>query len=342
MVLFFTSMFPAASLYHLPCQTVSGMWCHVPAVGRARSALRPRRAGRTGTTGSCPRTRPPGNAAPHRAEARTQTRPVFRSSPRWPRAPSGMPPSSPEGQPGPAPAAAAAGPDPALPAGGAPTGAAGPRGPGRHWPCAPLLLRGGPWTVLSGPKASRTTGKREAVTPSKDSLFQREGGPARELPAPTQAVQVGAPVHGRLPSHARCRLQSRVSDSRWLKRPRQVAVIPNDDRPSWVRRPASFDPDPDALSAHRSALATPPPPVLPRWQRPPIYVLPHSHQTTACGLGWQNTADPTSVTGSPPPAVPGGLGVLGPGVESPPATALSREAGWQGSRGGHWAVRYSH
>lgn len=98
MVLFFTSMFPAASLYHLPCQTVSGMWCHVPAVGRARSALRPRRAGRTGT-GSCPRTRPPGNAAPHRAEARTQTRPVFRSSPRWPRAPSGMPPSSPEGQP---------------------------------------------------------------------------------------------------------------------------------------------------------------------------------------------------------------------------------------------------
>lgn len=99
MVLFFTSMFPAASLYHLPCQTVSGMRCRVPAVGRARSALRPRRAGRTGTTGSCPRTRPPGNAAPHRAEARTQTRPVFRSSPRWPRAPSGMPPSSPEGQP---------------------------------------------------------------------------------------------------------------------------------------------------------------------------------------------------------------------------------------------------
>lgn len=115
-VLFFTSMFPAASLYHLPCQTVSGMWCRVPAVGRARSALRPQRAGRTGT-GSCPRTRPPGNAAPHRAEARTQTRPVFRSSPRWPRAPSGMPPSSPEGQPGPAPAAAAAGPDRLCPQG---------------------------------------------------------------------------------------------------------------------------------------------------------------------------------------------------------------------------------
>lgn len=117
MVLFFTSMVPAASLYRLPCQTVSGMWCHVPAVSRARSALWPRRAGRTGTTGSCPRTRPPGNAAPHRAEARTQTRPVFRSSPRWPRAPSGMPPSSPEGQPGPAPAAAAAGPDRLCPQG---------------------------------------------------------------------------------------------------------------------------------------------------------------------------------------------------------------------------------
>lgn len=178
------------------------MRCRVPAVSRARSALRPRRAGRTGT-GSCPRTRPPGNAAPHRAEARTQMRPVFRSSPRWPRALSSVPPSSPEGQPVPCPGCGCRGPDPALPAGGAPTGAAGPRGPGRHRPCAPLLLRSGPWTVLSGPKASRTTGKRESVTPSKDSLFQREGGPARELPAPTQAVQVGAPVHGRLPSHAR-------------------------------------------------------------------------------------------------------------------------------------------
>lgn len=178
--------------------------------------------------------------------------------------------------------------------------------------------------------------------PLQRQLISKGRGASPGEPAPTQAVQVGAPVHGRLPSHARCRLRSRVSDSRWLKRPRQVAVTPNDDRPSWVRRPASFDPDPDALSAHRSALATPPPPVLPRWQRPPVYVLPHSHQTTACGLGWQNTADPTSVTGLPPPAVPGGLGVLGPGVESPPAKALSREAGWRGSRGGHWAVRYSH
>lgn len=283
MVLFFTSMFPAASLYHLPCQTVSGMWCRVPAVGRARSALRPRRAGRTGTTGSCPRTRPPGNAAPHRAEARTQTRPVFRSSPRWPRAPSGMPPSSPEGEPGhpPAPAAAAAGPDPALPAGGAPTGAAGPRGPGRHRPCAPLLLRGGPWTVLSRPKASRTTGKREAVTPSKDSLFQREGGPARELPAPTQAVQVGAPVHGRLPSHARCRLQSRVSDSRWLKRPRQVAVTPNDDRPSWVRRP-------------QASIRTPTlsPPIALRWP-------PRPHPSFRGGSGPPSTFFPIHIRPRP-------------------------------------------
>lgn len=82
---------------HLSPALSDGSWVVV-----SRPALWPRRAGRTGT-GSCPRTRPPGNAAPHHAEARAQTRPVFRSSPRGPRAVSSVPPSSPEGQPVPPP-----------------------------------------------------------------------------------------------------------------------------------------------------------------------------------------------------------------------------------------------
>lgn len=193
MVLFFMFMFSTVSIYRLPCKTISGLWFGLPAIGRARPVLcHTSREGVVSEGGAhgervLRSDRPPGNAAPHHAAARAQMQPVSRSSRRWPGAPSSMPPSSPEehlSPPRPHPLVEAATvPAQALPARGAPKGAAGPQGPGWHLLCPPLLLRGRSWTVLSGPKASRTTVKREFATPSEYSLFQRARAPARELQA---------------------------------------------------------------------------------------------------------------------------------------------------------------
>lgn len=109
MVLFFTSMFSTVSIYRLPCKTISGLWFGLPAIGRARPVLcHTSREGVVSEGGAhgervLRSDRPPGNAAPHHAAARAQMQPVSRSSRRWPRAPSSMPPSSPEEHLSPAP-----------------------------------------------------------------------------------------------------------------------------------------------------------------------------------------------------------------------------------------------
>lgn len=102
MVLFFMFMFSTVSIYRLPCKTISGLWFGLPAIGRARPVLcHTSREGVVSEGGAhgervLRSDRPPGNAAPHHPEARAQMQPVSRSSRRWPRAPSSMPPSSPE------------------------------------------------------------------------------------------------------------------------------------------------------------------------------------------------------------------------------------------------------
>lgn len=110
MVLFFTSMFSTVSIYRLPCKTISGLWFGLPAIGRARPVLcHTSREGVVSEGGAhgervLRSDRPPGNAAPHHSAARAQMQPVSRSSRRWPRAPSSMPPSSPEEHLSPPPA----------------------------------------------------------------------------------------------------------------------------------------------------------------------------------------------------------------------------------------------